>query len=430
MTRALLSLFGVGLLITPGAAQVAPEKPQPAPLTLDDLQRIAMANNPTAAQAEANLRVAAGFARQAGAYPNPTVGYYGDEIRGGYYGGGKQGGFVSQTIVMGGKLSAARHLANVAMRQAETVREMQRFRIVNNVRMLFYEVLGAQRLAAVRQDLANIAADAAQTSHQLANIGQADRPDVLQAEVEQQRADLSLRIAQQDLRSSWRTLAAVVGKPDLPLAVLNGDLEAIPDLNYDQSLAATLQESPEVKLAEQDMERAEASLTKAKRAPVPDLQLNGNLSQNYEPLDTTHRPAGLNGGVQIGVQLPLFNRNAGNIAAAKSEIESAKSEVARLKLQIARDLAGLFREYDSARVIVRQYKTEMLPRAEQAYRLYRANYQNMAAAYPLSLISQRTFFQLEVDYVEALRRAWQSSLAIRSFGLIDGLAPPASSSGI
>jgi len=95
-----------------------------------------------------------------------------------------------------------------------------------------------------------------------------------------------------------------------------------------------------------------------------------------------------------------------------------------VKLQIARDIASLFREYESARYTVGQYKNEMLPRAEQAYKLYQTNYQKMAAAYPQTLISQRTLFQLEVDYVQALEMAWQSALGIRGFGLMDGLATP------
>jgi cobalt-zinc-cadmium efflux system outer membrane protein len=135
------------------------------------------------------------------------------------------------------------------------------------------------------------------------------------------------------------------------------------------------------------------------------------------------------GGVQIGVQVPIFNRNQGSIAAAKADIESKKQELARLKLQIARDVASLFRDYESARETARQYKTEMLPRAEEAYRLYQTNYQNMAAAYPQALISQRTLFQLEVDYVQALGAVWHSSLGIRGFGLMDGLSMPVTSTG-
>src|SRR5437899_853771 len=159
---------------------------QPA-LRLEDLERMALANNPTIVQVQANVRVSAGLARQAGLYPNPTVGYYGDEIRGGYSGGGKQGGFISQTIVTGGKLRAARRVAELLTQQAETAGEVQRLRIVNNVRTMFYLVLADQRLVDVRQNLAKLAADATRTSYQLANVGQADRPDVLQAEVDQQQ---------------------------------------------------------------------------------------------------------------------------------------------------------------------------------------------------------------------------------------------------
>jgi cobalt-zinc-cadmium efflux system outer membrane protein len=122
--------------------------------------------------------------------------------------------------------------------------------------------------------------------------------------------------------------------------------------------------------------------------------------------------------------LPIFNRDQGSIAAAKGEIESARQELTRVKLQLQRNLADRFGDYAAARLIVQQYKTEILPRAEQAYHLYRTNYQNMAGAYPQVLISQRTLFQLEGDYVQALANAWQNALAIRGFGLMDWLAEP------
>jgi cobalt-zinc-cadmium efflux system outer membrane protein len=395
-------------------------------LRLEALEQMALANNPTMAQAQANLQVAAGLARQAGLYPNPTVGYYGDEIRGGYIGGGKQGAFASQTIVLGGKLRAARRVAELEANEVQTSAQLQRLRILNDVRASFYQVLAAQKLVEVRQNLLRLGTDATQTSLQLGNVGQADRPDILQAEVEQQQANVGLRVARQNLQASWRILAAVVGRPSLPLTNLEGNLEAIPDLNYEEWIATALRESPEVKLAQQSVERAEASLVQARKAPIPDLEVTGILTQNYEPLDTTRKPTGVMGGAQIGVRVPIFNRNQGTITAAKSEIDSAKQELARVKLQLERGLASIFRDYDAARVTVRQYEAEMLPRAEQAYRLYQTNYQKMAGAYPQVLISQRTLFQLEADYVQSLEDAWQSALLIQGFGLANGLASPGS----
>ncbi len=418
------TLYNVSL-----AGQPSPSAPPTAKLpglSLETLEQMALANNPTIAQVQANLRAASGLAKQAGLYPNPMVGYYGDEIRGGYTGGGKQGGFFSQTIVLGGKLGAARRVAQLQASQIETSGQIQRLRILNNVRVVFYQVLAVQRLVEVRQNLVKLAGDTIQTSVQLANVGQADRPDILQAEVERQQAMVTLRVADQELQAFWRVLVVVVGKPDLPLTRLDADLEAIPELNYEEWLATTFRESPEVKLAQQAVERAEASLVQAKKAPIPDLQVTGILAQNYEPLETTRKPTGLRGGAQIGVQIPIFNRNQGGVAAAKADIESAKQNLTRVKLQLQRELAGIFRDYSAARVLVQQYKTEMLPRAEQAYRLYQTNYQRMAGAYSQVLISQRTLFQLEAEYVQALGNAWQSALILRGFGLMDGLAEPLS----
>ncbi len=53
-----------------------------------------------------------------------------------------------------------------------------------------------------------------------------------------------------------------------------------------------------------------------------------------------------------------------------------------------------------------RYKNEMIPRAERAYRLYLAKYQQMGAAYPQMLVSQRTFFQLQIGYVNAFESIW------------------------
>ena len=80
--------------IVPAAGAAQEARSQEAGLTLEQLQEMALANNPTLGQAKAGVRAAAGRSRQAGLWPNPTIGYSGDEIRGGSFGGGEQGVFV------------------------------------------------------------------------------------------------------------------------------------------------------------------------------------------------------------------------------------------------------------------------------------------------------------------------------------------------
>ena len=65
-------------------------------------------HNPTLAQAQHPIEAARGRKLQVGLYPNPTVGYKGDEIRDGSYGGGEEGFFAQQPIILGGKLWIAK----------------------------------------------------------------------------------------------------------------------------------------------------------------------------------------------------------------------------------------------------------------------------------------------------------------------------------
>jgi cobalt-zinc-cadmium efflux system outer membrane protein len=386
-------------------------------LRLEELEAMALARNPALRQVESIRQAAEGTARQASLYPNPTIGYYGDEIRGGYSGGGKQGGFVSQTIVLGGKLGAARRLANTETGQAAASVDLQRARILYGVRVSFYKVLAAQRLVEVRDRQSALASDTVETSRQLANTGQVDRADILQAELELQQAQLGAATARQNLRMAWRLLAADAGTPELPQVPVEGELDSLPDLQYEEAVARALQESPEVTLAQRTLDRASAALDSARKAPIPDLTLSGTLAHNFEPIEGTTRETGLQGGAQIGVQIPIFNRNQGNITAARAGIETARAGLDREKLRVRRMLGNLFFEYEAARDTASKYRTEMLPHAAEVLGMYQSNYQGMAGPYPPVLLAQRTLFQLQVDALRALEAGWQSALALQNFGI-------------
>ena len=280
-----------------------------------------------------------------------------------------------------------------------------------------------------RRRLVALSADATQTAVQLGNIGLVERPDILLAEIQQQQAGINLRVAEQGLEAAWRVLASVVGKPDLTHSALEDELEKLPDLKYEESVANMLRDSPEGKVAQIALARAEASLISARKEPIPNLEIAANLTHNFEPLETTHLAKGVQGGAQVGVQIPIFNRNQGAIESARGQIEGTRQDLARIRLRLQRDMAALFREYDGARFSAQQYREEMLPRAEQAWKMYASNYQNMAGPYSQVLMAQRTLFQLEADYVQALENAWQNAVAIQGFGLMDGLASPARGSG-
>lgn len=407
-----------------GTQKQQPVQPSGPALSLEQLQLIASEHNPTLKQAEAELRAAEGRKRQAGLYPNPTVGYQGEQIRGGSFRGGEQGAFVQQDIVLGGKLGAAKNVFEQERKQAETEREEQRLRVMNGVTLAYYQSLAAQETVALRASLLKLTQDAVQTSKQLFNVGQADQPDVLQAEIEQEQAELALFAAQQNQQQRWKALAAVVGNHELPFSPLAGKLEDVPELDPQQWLHALLTESPAVKIAELSVARAEAVVNRERREPIPDLQIRGGLEQNRELMESSGRPVGLQGFAEVGVRIPLFNRNQGNIQAAQAQVERARNETQRVQLLLRERIAPTVQSYLTAKTAVDRYRNQMIPRAEKAYTLYLQKYNNMAAAYPQVLIAQRTFFQLRTDYVSALETLWVNTVALKGFMLIDGLEAP------
>ena len=410
---------------TPSGPSPEPRTQSPA-VTLADLERMALARNPTLSEAQADVLASQGRKRQSGLYPNPTIGYEGREINSGpVYRGGEHGIFVEQPIVTGGKLGLSKQVFATEAEQAQSEAAAQRQRVLNSVRIAYYRALGAQERVGLTAELADLARRAARTSSELANVGQADQPDVLEARVEAGRARLDLLAAQSAQDSQWQELAATVGNPALPMSTLAGKLDdPLPMIVEQQALAAILSQSPEVKAATQGVMRAEEALKRARAERLPNVELRGGVDYNRELLGPMNAPVGWEGEAEVGVQIPLFNRNQGNISTAQAELTHARQELERVRLGLRASFAAAFHDYAESAEAVMAYRDQMLPDAEQAYRMYLARYREMAAAYPQVLIAQRTWFQLREEYTSALVREWESAVAIQGYLLTDGLAAP------
>ena len=404
----------------------AQEEAKGSLITLASLQQLAADSNPTLRQAEAEIRAAKARQQQSGLYPNPTVAYTGDEIRGGSIGGGKQGFFVSQSIVTASKLGKNRKIFGEEVRLSEIEAEEQKMRVENGVSIGFYRVLAAQEMLDAKRDLARIAEDNAETERRLRNTGQADDSEVLQAEVEARRMQVAARIQESTLRQEWRALVSLVGKPELPLQVVEGNLEAnLPQLNEEQVIEAIAKESPAVRIAAISTSRAQALLERAKAEPVPDLQLQAGAEYFGEQLEGINRSIGWEGIAEVGVTLPLWNRNQGNIAATRQDIDRAEKEEKRVELTLRERASSAFEQYDSARMAADEYREGILPRAKQAYSLLVDKYGKMLASYPVALNSQKTLYELHMEYVAMLENVWTTGIALQGYLLTDGLEAPA-----
>lgn len=420
------------VLVVLGPPLDAQTAPAPAaPITLAELEQLALQHNPTTSAAAASVDAARARARQAGAWPNPVVGYSGEELKTGALDRrGAHGFFVEQEIPLGGKLGLSRDAADKGMAVAEAASELQRLRVVGSVRQAYYAVLLTERRIEVQERLAALASEAVGVTAQLFNVGAADRPDYLEIEIESRRMQLQSNRTKNELAALRAQLGSLTGVRDVAARPLAGSIDtALPELARDQAIRSVLDRNPGLRAARAELERSRAITARQRRETGPDLLVRGGAAYNREIGEDTGRSIGWEGTVEAGIRVPLFNRNQGGIAAARSEETRAQMEVTRLELALESRAAAEFASYLTALRAAEAYRTEILPRAEEAYKLYLARYRDMAAAYPQVLVAQRTFFEMSNEYLESLDEAWRSALRLQGLLAGEGLDAPISIGG-
>ena len=116
-------------LVELGTAEESPA------LTLDQIEQIALANNPTIISANAGANKAVGLQNQVGTRPNPTVGYSGNQIAD--EGTDQHTIYFEQEFIRGKKLQLNRQVLSHTTNAQRLETEVQRHRVLTDVRIRF-----------------------------------------------------------------------------------------------------------------------------------------------------------------------------------------------------------------------------------------------------------------------------------------------------
>ena len=367
-------------------------------LTLADLEQMAIAANPSVARAAALVEAARGNWIQAGLPPNPNTGYEGQQL--GSAGRAEQHGvFIGQEIVRGGKLRLNRQVAAQEWARREQELAAQQQRVVTDVRIAFYQVLIAERQEKLTSQLRDIAAEALKVAEALLKGREVGRPDVLQSQLEVGNAEILSQNARNRYAAAWRNLATIIGDPNLPPQALDGDLEGDRSQHtWDASLQRLLSSSPEIAAAMAEIERARWALERANVEKVPNITVQGLVNWRDNGIDGDS-----DGGITVGVPLPIWNRNQGGIVQAQGQVAAAERALDQLELALENRLAPVFERYANALNQVTKYRSQLLPAAQESLDLARRLYQAGETPYLNLLTAQRSFSQTNLNYLESLR---------------------------
>jgi outer membrane protein, heavy metal efflux system len=373
-------------------------------LPLAQLLELAVQNNPNLATSQALAAEARGKLIQVGLYPNPTISWRGNEMAAKDAGVGFQGMQIEQQIVTAHKLKINRAAARYEVSAADWLVVARWYQVMKQVRAAYYDVVAARRQIQIAAELVSLGKKALDVAETLQAKGAGTRPDVLRAKVELDQNRIQFVVAQERYQATRRVLAAAVGLPDLPPAPAGEPpLEEIPDYQWEPVLQNVLFRSADLQIARSLAGQAEQLLRRAQVEPIPNI--NFLTRPDYSAMD---RRAVIS--VQVGVPVPLYNRNQGNIRAAQAAVVRTRQEVRSVELRLTEQVALAIQRYQTARKQVEEYERRIIPNAEESLRLVQRGYQSGDPKYDYTAVlqAQRVLAQVQLSYVQSFGELWKA----------------------
>ena len=378
----------------------------PQGLRLEDLQALALKNNPAGLEAEGLRQLGRAEISIAKAWSDPVVE--------GLLGRGEpldtdvskqESGFqVSQEFPSPVAYKHRIQAAELGSAEREAEARARRLDLLFQVEVLYHEHAAAQEGARLLVENAEGAERVLALVSQRADLGEARETERIRAEVEFLRQQRALAAARREAEVTRAALLRIVG-PGIPEG---STLElAWPDagsLGDPESLRARMAGSnPELAAARARAETAAESASAAAWGAWPDLKAT------YYDLREIDKKAQ---GAKLEIGIPLWNANRPETARRRAEESIRRAELKQLEIALGNDLDRAWREFrfsaEQSEVFVRR----LLPAAREGLRLVELTYAEGETTSLDLLDAQRTYREAAAESVALHRDAARALAAI------------------
>ena len=396
-----------------------PPGPNGKPLTLSDLQQIAFSSSPVLRQAASDIEAARGAAIQAGAYPNPTLGY--ETASAGPSGGPSVGVVMSQTIKTWGKLKIAQAAAMMDLTNAEFAHRRAETDLLSNVRASYYAVLVAQESIRANRGLVELTDELYRVMVDQLKGGEVAPYEPLQLKVFSEQARAGLDQARNSRLLAWRQLAASLGVPHMPATALAGNIHReVPQIDFEKALAHVLTKHTDVLTTGSTIEKARHNLRLAQVTPYPDVNVQVGILNDLGP----GGPSRVTPSVQVSVPVPIFDQNKGAIRQSQAALVRASAEPHRVNADLTARFSEAYRRYEENRILLERYQKRILPAQVQAFRAAVKRYFGGdigGVAFADLVNSEQNLVTVIGAYLPAVQAQWQAMVDVSSLLQTDQL---------
>ena len=367
-------------------------------LTLRDALAAALLHNPQLRATAWEPRIAEARRLQAGLRPNPEL----DASVEGFAGDDELSGFdaaettvsLAQLIELGGKRQRRVDVAEAGRLVAVADVGAARLAVLTETTLRFLRVLELQRRIELAERAAALAAEATRLVERRVEAGDVSPIDATRARLESDAAAIRVDQLERRLLTARRELAAAWDQDEPGFTDVAGDLPAVDDVPELPRLLARLDDHPDLRRARAELTQRRAAIALERSRAVPDVTVAAGGQYKGE----VNEP-GLVAGVSV--PLPLFDRNQGNILAARLAAVQAVDAADAARRDLAVRLTRAHGDLDAAQREARAVEARLLPAATEAYEATRRAYEQGKVPFVSVLEAQQTLFEVERRLVEA-----------------------------
>jgi len=404
---AALRLFALAEEPFPVAAALLPQHEHasasgPA-LTLNEVERIALLNNPEIRVAARRVMVLEAHAPTAGALDDPSVMYRGWQVplrQPWNYNTAMNMFSISQTFPGFGKRGLRNDIAQREVTEAKVALDAVRLDIRVRVRKAFYDLLRTEDELRVHDKHVAAARHGVEAARIKYTVGKVPQQDILKAQVALTRLAEHLIHFEQDAELARIRLNTLLGRSPREQIAATGNIATpvrLPGTEELEKLA--LSARPDLAQAQAMLETGHKEQALAGKTYSPDFSVSAGYM--LLPRGSEFRN---NYMIEGSINLPWLNRRKhdAEIAEAAAKVSEQDAELVAMRNAAFGQIQEALAQATAAQKLVDIYQRSLRPQAEATLRSTVIAYENDQSDFLNLLDSQMTVLDMDLAYFQAL----------------------------
>lgn len=367
-------------------------------LTLDQAYNLVLSQNPMVQSYQARYIGAEGNRIQQSLLPNPEASFdvenfAGDEGRSGVDEAELTLG-IAQKIEIAGKRSNRTRVADLEKQQIkqEAIASIQS--VLAQTNQAFSNIAIAKKQLQYAENRLHVADKMHKAVKVRVNAAKAPKIQHTKVDIEEAAAKLEKRKAEKELTLAKTVLANLIGVPSISQDI-KADISSLPEIPSYDAIASALEQTPMATMSQ---------LAVLKQQSVLDLERSNAISDPTVGLGVRrfNEDDGTAFLASVSIPLNFFDRNQGNILSARANVKSAQAEDQKIRLNLSKQAVEIWQAMSNAREEAVDYQTNIIPSARKALEQAEYGYGRGAFSFLDLLDAQRTLFDVQENYLEAL----------------------------